>query len=396
MSFADLGGWPAVLGAVTRGVDLPAASAALAMTEILEGRATSGQIAAFCIALRMKGETVEEMTGLLGAMFEHVTPVVVDGPSDLVDTCGTGGDRSCTINASTLAALVVAGAGARVCKHGNRAQSSKCGSADLLDALGVTVDLGAEGVAACITEAGMGFCFAPRFHPALRHAGPTRRELGVATVFNFLGPLANPAQVKRQSLGVSDPRMAVKMAGVLQARGAERAFVVYGHDGLDEITTTTTSTVIEVRDGETRTYDIDPAALGLTLADPVDLLGGDASTNAGLARRVLDGKRGPHRDFVLLNAAAGIVAAGRGRRPRRRPGGGGGVDRRRPRRLRARAHGEGVRGTRRAPAAVLTGDPTPLGVQLRGKYRRNCTPIATPAGHATATHGSAATARPSR
>jgi anthranilate phosphoribosyltransferase len=310
MTFADLGGWPAVLGAVTRRVDLPAASAAAAMTEILEGRATSGQIAAFCIALRMKGETVEEMTGLLGAMFEHVTPVVVDDPGSLVDTCGTGGDRSCTINASTLAAMVVAGAGARVCKHGNRAQSSKCGSADLLEALGVAVDLGPVGVAACIAEAGMGFCFAPRFHPALRHAGPTRRELGVPTVFNFLGPLANPAQVRRQSLGVSDPKMAVKMAGVLQARGAERAFVVYGHDGLDEITTTTTSTVIEIREGEARTYDIDPAALGLTLADPVALMGGDAATNAGMARGVLDGQRGPQRDFVLLNAAAGIVVAG--------------------------------------------------------------------------------------
>jgi anthranilate phosphoribosyltransferase len=174
----------------------------------------------------------------------------------------------------------------------------------------VAVDIGPAGVVACIAEAGMGFCFAPRFHPALRHAGPTRRELGVPTVFNFLGPLANPAQVRRQSLGVSDPRMAVKMAGVLQARGTERAFVVYGHDGLDEITTTTTSTVIELRDGESRTYDIDPVALGLTLADPVALMGGDAVTNAGLARRVLDGQRGPQRDFVLLNAAAGIVAAG--------------------------------------------------------------------------------------
>ena len=156
----------------------------------------------------------------------------------------------------------------------------------------------------------MGFCFAPRFHPAMRHAGPTRRELGVPTVFNFLGPLANPAQVRRQSLGVSDPKMAVKMAGVLQARGPERAFVVYGHDGLDEITTTTTSTVIEIRDGECRTYDIDPAGLGLTPADPVALIGGDAATNAGMARRVLDGQRGPQRDFVLLNAAAGIVVAG--------------------------------------------------------------------------------------
>lgn len=310
MSFADLGGWPAVLGALTRKVDLPAGSAASAMTEILEGRATSGQIAAFCVALRMKGETVEEMSGLLGAMFDHVTPVEVDDPGSLVDTCGTGGDRSCTINASTLAAMVVAGAGARVCKHGNRAQSSKCGSADLLEALGVAVELGPAGVAACIAEAGMGFCFAPRFHPALRHAGPTRRELGVPTVFNFLGPLANPARVTRQSLGVSDPKMAEKMAGVLQARGAERALVVYGHDGLDEITTTTTSTVIELRNGEVRTYDIDPAALGLTPAASADLMGGDAATNADLARRVLDGKGGAQRDFVLLNAAAGIVAAG--------------------------------------------------------------------------------------
>ncbi|MEA2703235.1 MAG: anthranilate phosphoribosyltransferase, partial [Actinomycetota bacterium] len=246
MTFADLGGWPAVLGALTRGVDLPPASAAAAMTEVLEGRATSAQIAAFCVALRMKGETVEEMTGLLGAMLEHGLQVVVPGRMALVDTCGTGGDRSCTINASTLAALVVAGAGAPVCKHGNRAASSRCGSADLLEALGVAIDLGPEGVVACIEEAGMGFCFAPRFHPALRHAGPTRRELGVPTVFNFLGPLANPSRLKRQSLGVSDPRMAAKMAGVLQANGAERALVVFGHDGLDEVTITTTSTVIEV------------------------------------------------------------------------------------------------------------------------------------------------------
>ena len=276
------------------------------MTEILEGRATSGQIAAFCIALRMKGETVEEMTGLLGAMFEHVTPVVVDDPGGLVDTCGTGGDRSCTINASTLAAMVVAGAGARVCKHGNRAQSSKCGSADLLEALGVAVDLGPAGVAACIAEAGMGFCFAPRFHPAMRHAGPTRRELGVPTVFNFLGPLANPAQVRRQSLGVSDPKMAVKMAGVLQARGAERAFVVYGHDGLDEITTTTTSTVIEIRDGESRTYDIDPAALGLTLADPVALMGGDA------VHQRRHGPTGPRRPAGARNATSSCSTRPRG------------------------------------------------------------------------------------
>jgi anthranilate phosphoribosyltransferase len=310
MTFADLGGWPAVLGALTRGVDLPPASAAAAMTEVLEGRATSAQIAAFCVALRMKGETVEEMTGLLGAMLEHGLQVVVPGQMALVDTCGTGGDRSCTINASTLAALVVAGAGAPVCKHGNRAASSRCGSADLLEALGVAIDLGPEGVVACIEEAGMGFCFAPRFHPALRHAGPTRRELGVPTVFNFLGPLANPSRLKRQSLGVSDPRMAAKMAGVLQANGAERALVVFGHDGLDEVTITTTSTVIDVDQGGTRTYEIDPAALGLSSAEPGDLVGGDTATNADMARGVLDGRRGPHREFVMLNAAVGLVAAG--------------------------------------------------------------------------------------
>ena len=310
MTFADLGGWPAVLGALSRGVDLPSASAAAAMTEILEGRATSAQIAAFCVALRMKGETVEEMTGLLGAMLEHVVVVDVPGRPALVDTCGTGGDRSCTINASTLAALVVAGAGAPVCKHGNRAASSRCGSADLLEALGVVVDLPPQGVVACIEEAGMGFCFAPRFHPALRHAGPTRRELGVPTVFNFLGPLANPSRLKRQSLGVSDSRMAEKMAGVLLANGAERAMVVFGHDGLDEVTTTTTSTVIDVLDGGTTTFEIDPSALGLSRAEAGDLVGGDTATNAGMARAVLDGRRGPHREFVMLNAAVGLVAAG--------------------------------------------------------------------------------------
>ena len=310
MTFADLGGWPAVLGALSRGIDLPPASAGAAMTEILEGRATSAQIAAFCVALRMKGETVEEMTGLLGAMLEHGLVVEVPGPVALVDTCGTGGDRSCTINASTLAALVVAGAGAPVCKHGNRAASSRCGSADLLEALGIAVDLPPDGVVACIEEAGMGFCFAPRFHPALRHAGPTRRELGVPTVFNFLGPLANPSRLKRQSLGVSDPRMAAKMAGVLLANGAERAMVVFGHDGLDEVTTTTTSTVIDVRDGGTTTFEIDPAALGLRTSEPGDLVGGDTATNSDMAKAVLDGRRGPQREFVMLNAAVGLVAAG--------------------------------------------------------------------------------------
>ena len=309
-SLADLGGWPAVLGALTRRQDLSAAEASAALREILEGTATSAQIAAFCVALRMKGETVEEMSALLSTLLEFAERVPLPEGLAVVDTCGTGGDRSHTINVSTTAALVVAGAGAPVCKHGNRAASSKSGSADVLEALGVRVDLGPSGVAHCVGEVGMGFCFAPRFHSALRHAGPTRRELGVPTVFNFLGPLANPARARRQALGVSDPGMAERMVGVLEANGAERALVVYGHDGLDELSTSTTSTVIELRDGAVRTYVVDPAALGLVQSPAEALRGGDATTNAELTRRVLEGARGPHRDFVLLNAAAGVVAAG--------------------------------------------------------------------------------------
>ena len=306
----DLGGWPAVLGPLTAGVDLGAEQAAAALTEILEGNATSGQIAAFIVALRMKGETVEEMVSLLATLLEFAEPVPLPAGLAVVDTCGTGGDRSGTINVSTMAAVVVAGAGAPVCKHGNRAASSPSGSADVLEALGVAIDLGPVQVARCVETVGMGFCFAPRFHAALRHAGPTRRELGVPTVFNFLGPMANPARARRQVLGVSDPAMAEKMIGVLRANGAERALVVYGHDGLDELTTTTTSTVWELRDGSVRTYAVDPAELGLPASNPEALLGGDAVRNAELTRRVLAGEHSPQRDFVLLNAAAGLVAAG--------------------------------------------------------------------------------------
>jgi anthranilate phosphoribosyltransferase len=252
-------------------------------------------------------------------MVDAAERVPVAGPLQdrLIDTCGTGGDRSGTINISTVAAFVVAGAGVPVCKHGGRAASSKAGSADLLEALGVAIDLGPEGVAQCIATAGIGFCFAPRFHPAMRHATPTRRELGVPTVFNFLGPLANPARVRRQVVGISDPGMADKMIGVLEANGAVHALVVFGHDGLDELTTTSTSTVVELdlsdsRSGgrRLRSYEVDPSSLGLKPAVLADLLGGDAATNATAARRVLEGQTGPHRDIVLLNAAAGIVAAG--------------------------------------------------------------------------------------
>jgi anthranilate phosphoribosyltransferase len=293
------------------GHDLDAAEASAALAEILEGNATSAQIAAFAVGLRMKGETVEEMAALVRTMLDFAEPVVVPGGADVIDTAGTGGDRSHSINVSTIAAFVVAGAGARVVKHGNRAASSRSGSADVLEALGVVIDLGPPGVVRCVEEAGIGFCFAPRYHAASRHAIPTRRELGVPTVFNFLGPLANPARPRRQLVGVSDPAMAEKVAGVLQANGATRALVVYGHDGLDELTTTTTSSIVELGgDGTVSTTEVEPSALGFARATMDDLRGGDAATNAKLARRVLAGEAGPHRDIVVLNAGAALLTAG--------------------------------------------------------------------------------------
>ena len=307
---ADLGGWPAVLRRLLAGEDLSRDDAGAALSDVLEGNATPAQFAAFAVALRMKGETAEEMAGLVQALVAHAQPLEVADPGALVDTCGTGGDRSGTINVSTLSALVVAGAGARVCKHGNRAASSLSGSADVLEALGVAVDLGPDGAARCLEEAGMAFCFAPRFHPGYRHVGPTRRELGVPTVFNFLGPLVNPARPGRQVVGVSDPTMAETMLRALATSGVVRALVVYGDDGLDELTTTTTSTVLETEGGEVRRWAVDPTALGLKPATAADLRGGDPATNAGFARRVLDGERGAHRDIVVLNAGAGILVAG--------------------------------------------------------------------------------------
>ena len=300
--------WPAALGTLLRHEDLQEGEAAAAMGAILRGEATPAQIAAFTVGLRMKGETVGEVTGLVRAMLEAAVPLKVDGP--LVDTCGTGGDRAGTFNVSTLAALVVVGAGQRVAKHGNRAASGRCGSADLLEALGVAISLPPEGVAASIAEIGIGFCFAPNFHPALRHAVPVRRELGVVTIFNFLGPLTNPARAAYQALGVADPRMAPLMAEVLRRTGTERALVFYGHDGLDELTTTTTSTVLEVTPDGVSERLLDPRALGLPPAAREDLLGGDVERNVALAREVLAGRGGPRRDMVLLNAAAALIACG--------------------------------------------------------------------------------------
>ncbi len=312
-TLAARGGWPGVLRPLLAGEDLTAAHARAALTEVLDGAATSAQLAAFLVALRMKGETVEEMRGLVAAMRDAAEHVELPAGLVAVDTCGTGGGASrrlSAFNVSTIASFVIAGAGVAVCKHGNRAASSTSGSADLLEAMGATIDLGPAGVVRCVREAGMGFCFAPRFHPAMRHAGPTRREVGVPTVFNFLGPLANPAGVRRQVVGVSDPVMAERMVGVLEATGTERALVVFGHDGLDELTTTTTSTVLELREGAVRVSEVDPTALGIPRAEPEAIRGGDAGANVVLARRVLDGEHGPHRDLVLLNAAAGLVAGG--------------------------------------------------------------------------------------
>lgn len=305
----DGGGWSAVLGSLTQRRDLDRVTAGAAMGEILDGNATPVQIAGFIVALRMKGETTDELIGLVNAMLDRAVRVDLDEPEGVIDLVGTGGDRSHSINVSTLAALTVVGAGGRVCKHGNRAASSSSGTADVLEALGVAFDLGPDGVARCVRDAGMGFCFAPRYHGAMRHAGPTRKELGVPTVFNFLGPLANPARVRRQVTGVADGAMAERMVQVLAANGSERALVVYGHDGLDELTTTTTSTVHELVDGEVRTYDIDPADLGIARTTLDALRGDDPATNARLARIILDGTPGPGADIVALNAAAGLLAA---------------------------------------------------------------------------------------
>ncbi|MGH9230217.1 MAG: anthranilate phosphoribosyltransferase [Acidimicrobiales bacterium] len=310
MEFDEVGGWPAILGTLAAQRDLTTEQARAAMAEILAGAATPAQIAGFIVALRIKGETVDELGGLVDAMLAAAERVTLPPDEPVVDIVGTGGDRAHTINVSTLAALVVAGAGGRVCKHGNRAASSATGSADLLEALGVRIDCGPGEVARCVAEAGIGFCFAPRFHPAMRHAGPPRRELGIATAFNFLGPLANPAGVRRLMIGVADPSMAERMVGVLAARGSERVLVVHGDDGLDELTVSTTSQVVELRDGEMRDYAVDPKELGITPAPTEALVGGDPATNADLARRILAGAAGAHRDVVCLNAGAGLVVAG--------------------------------------------------------------------------------------
>jgi anthranilate phosphoribosyltransferase len=275
------------------------------MAEVMAGDASPVQVAGFAVALRAKGETAAEVAGLVASMLAAAAPASVEGR--VVDTCGTGGDRSNTVNISTMAALVVAGAGVPVVKHGNRAASSACGSADLLEELGVVVDLPPAAVGPCLEQAGIAFCFAPVFHPGMRHAAVARRDLGVPTVFNVLGPLTNPVQPAAQAVGVSDRRLAPVMAGVLAARGAD-ALVFRGEDGLDELTTTGPSTVWVVTKGSVREESFDPSVLGLPLATLDDLRGADAAHNAGVARALLGGAAGPVRDAVLLNAAAALAA----------------------------------------------------------------------------------------
>ena len=294
--------------AVVGGRSLTRAEAAAAMDELMSGDATGAQFGAFLTALRMKGETVEELTGFAEVMRAKVTPVETGLP--VVDTCGTGGDGAGTFNVSTAAAFVVAAAGLPVAKHGNRAMSSQCGSADVLEALGVKIDLPAEGVAACVREVGIGFMFAPLFHPAMRHAVSPRREIGIRTVFNVLGPLTNPAGAKSQVLGVPDPALPAKMAQVLQNLGCRHALVVHGRDGLDEISPAGPTQVAEVVGESLRTYEIRPSDFGLAETPASSVRGGDAATNAQIIRRVFAGERGPARDFVILNAGAALVAGG--------------------------------------------------------------------------------------
>ena len=297
--------WPGLLSTLLARTDITADEASWAMEQVMLGEATAVQVAAFAVALRAKGETPDEITGLVRAMLAVASRFTVEGPA--VDTCGTGGDRANTVNISTMSAMVVAGTGARVVKHGNRSASSACGSADLLEELGVVVDLEPEQASTCLDRTGVTFCFAPRFHPALRHAAVPRRELGVPTFFNILGPLANPAQPSAQAVGCADRRLGGVIAQVLADRGAS-ALVFRGDDGLDELTPTTTSTVWVVRDGTVGTETLAPEEVGLSRSAPGSLQGGDPAHNAEVTRRFLAGEPGPVRDAVLLNAAAAVVA----------------------------------------------------------------------------------------
>jgi len=292
------------------GDDLTAEEAEAAMGLIMNGEATPAQIGGYLVALRIKGETVDEITGSARAMRSNASsvPLVAEGER-LLDTAGTGGDGSHTFNISTAAAFVIAGCGLKVAKHGNRAASSQCGSADVLEALGVVIDLGPQEVATCIEEVGFGFLFAPRYHPAMKHAIGPRRELGQRTIFNVLGPLTNPAGATHQLIGVYDPDLTQPLAEVLGALGGEAAFVVHGHGGLDELSTSGPNRVSHLHEGRVTTFELNPADLGLRPASLDDLRGGDPPRNASMLRSLLTGEdEGPRREIVLLNAAAAMAA----------------------------------------------------------------------------------------
>ena len=291
------------------GESLSAEQAAAAMNEIMMGEATPAQVGSFLTAFRIKGETVDEIAGMARVMRQKSLHVSVDGP--VVDTCGTGGDGSGSFNISTTAAFVVAGAGVTVAKHGNRAMSGSTGSADVLEALGVKIALSPESVARCLNETGFGFMFAQGYHPSMRFVAGTRREIGIRTVFNILGPLTNPAGADRQVIGIADPSMADRMAHVLRQLGSRKALVVHGSDGMDEITITGPSTVWQLENGEVTEYEVNPGDLGFSISSAESIQATSAEHSARIARSVLAGESGPARDIVLLNAAAALFAAGK-------------------------------------------------------------------------------------
>jgi anthranilate phosphoribosyltransferase len=299
----------ALLGKVATGATLTRDEAALAFERMMTGEATPSQMGGLLMALRIRGETVDEITGAVAAMRAKMLRVYA--PADAVDVVGTGGDASGSFNISTCAAFIVAGAGVPVAKHGNRALSSKSGAADVLAALGIRIDLPPEGVARCIKEAGIGFMFAPAHHPAMKHVAPTRIELGTRTIFNLLGPLSNPANVKRQMVGVFSRQWLEPVAQVLHNLGSEQAWVVHGSDGLDEITTCGPTAVAALQNGKVRSFEVTPEQVGLRRVTPDALRGGDAETNALALKAVLEGREGPYRDVALMNAGAALVVAGR-------------------------------------------------------------------------------------
>lgn len=300
--------WPDTLNTLLDGESLSRSEACRAMTEVMAGDATESQIAAFVTALRAKGETSDEISGMVEAMMDSA--IIVDAGTDVVDLVGTGGDRRGTFNISTTAAIVAAGAGVRIAKHGNRAASSKAGSADVLEALGVDIEMAPERMVEMIREVGFGFFFAPRYHPAMRHAAPIRRDLGVRTVFNILGPLCNPARARRYALGVGDPSMAQRMVETLKKTGADAAFVFHGVDGLDELSTTGPSDIYRLKNGEITLAQFTPEDFGVSRTAIGHLRGGDVAENKAITLGILEGDKGPKRDITLVNAAPAIVVGG--------------------------------------------------------------------------------------